>query len=84
MPLRNSLPERHTLRTRSYWIRRILNVSTIDILAIFREYRGPDAEFGVRAVGCGFRSEAAGVQGVKLGCGYGIDLAGLGNVGFVI
>ena len=84
MPLRNRLPKRYTLRTRSYRIRRILNVRAIDILAIFREYRGPDAELGVRAVGCGFRSEAAGVQGVELGCGYGICFACLGNVRFVV
>jgi hypothetical protein len=83
MPLRNRLPERYALRTRSYGIRSILNVRAVNVLAIFGEDRGPDAELGVRAVGCSFRGRAAGVHGVELGCGYGVGLAGLGDVGFV-
>ena len=84
MPLRNRFPKCHTLGTRSYRIRRILDIRAVDILAIFREYRGADAEEGVRAVGGGFRSKAAGVQGVELGCGYRICFADLGNVGFIV
>ena len=52
-------------------------------MAIFCEDRGSDAELGVRAVGCSFRVPAAGVQGVELGGGYRVCLAGLGNVRFV-
>jgi hypothetical protein len=83
MPVRNRLPKRHSFRTRPYWVRCILNIRAVDILAIFSENRGSDAELGVRAVGCGFRVAAAGVQGVELGGGYGVCLTGLENVRFV-
>jgi hypothetical protein len=83
MPLRNRLPECYALCTHPYGIRNILDIRAVDILAIFGEDRGPDAELGVRAVGCGFRGRAAGVQGVELSCGYGVGLAGLGDVRFI-
>jgi hypothetical protein len=84
MPLRNRLPKRYTLRTRPYRVRRILNIRTIDILAVFRDYRGPNAELGVRAVCGSFGGRAAGVQSVELGGAQGIGFAGLGDVGFVV
>lgn len=84
MSLRNSFPKRYTLRTRPNWICTILHVRAVNMLAIFGEYRSPDAELGVRAVCCGFRGRAAGVQGVELGCRYGVGFAGAGDVGFII
>jgi hypothetical protein len=84
MPVRNSLPKCHALGTCPYRIRSILHVRAVNILAIFREYRGPDAELGVRAVCRRFGGRAPGVQSVELGCGYGEVFAGLEDMGFVI
>lgn len=83
MPVRNRLSKRHSFRTCSYGVRRILDIRAVDILAIFSENRGSNAELGVRAVGCSFRVPAAGVQSVELAGGYGVCLAGLGNVRFI-
>lgn len=83
MSLRDSLPERHALRTRPYRIRSILDVRTIDVLVVVCEDRSSDAELGVRTVSCGFGGGATSVEGVELGAGYIVGLAGFGDMGFV-
>lgn len=69
MPLRNSLPERDALRTRSYGIRSILDIRAIDEGAVLGQDRGADAEARVGTVGCGFGCRAAFVKSGELGGG---------------
>lgn len=69
MPLCDSLPECHALRTRPYRKGGILYIRAIDKCAILSQDRGPDMEARVWAIGGGFRSGAARVQSFKLeGC----------------
>jgi hypothetical protein len=84
MPLCNSLPECYPLRTRSHRVRSILHVRAVNVLTVFGEYRGSNAELRVGAVRGSFGGRAAGVQSVELSCGYGIGFASLGDMSFVI
>lgn len=59
MPLRHGLPERNSLGAGPYGIRCVLDIRSVDKLAVVCEDRGADAESRVWAVGCGFGGLAA-------------------------
>ena len=77
MSLTDSRPDRHPLRTRPHGVRCILNIHTIDKLAIVCEDAGADPESRVRTVGSVFGGTAARVKSVELIARDAILSAGL-------